>query len=155
MTEPTEIDGVPEELRAVARAVFSGQPPRPDGTLLLDSGRNPWRALDDALAAVLPTYREMVLREATKQDWEAKLSDLAEESIRANFTTMIEKLADERMASLADLIRADTRPKVSAEIIAERDSLPDVTIDDRIYRTAMVLAARIALNGPTNPEEVA
>ena len=53
------------------------------------------------------------------------------------------------IAAVMPLHEGMVRAKVSAEILAARDSLPAVTIDDRIYRTAMVLAARVATSGPT------
>ena len=55
---------VPDELRNIAREAFAGRPADAEGTLALPVDRNPWRALDDALAAVmaavLPAHEAMV-----------------------------------------------------------------------------------------------
>jgi hypothetical protein len=57
----------PDEIRDIARAAFAGQPAKADGTLALSVGRNPWRALDDALAAVQPHIAAHTLRDFA--DW--------------------------------------------------------------------------------------
>lgn len=50
-------EDVPDEISDVARRAFSGRKPAADGTLMLPADRNPWRALDDALTAVIPAIR--------------------------------------------------------------------------------------------------
>jgi hypothetical protein len=54
------------------------------------------------------------------------------------------------MPSYEALVRA----KVPAEILAERDNLPEASVDDRIFRTAMILASRVATVGPTRAPQV-
>lgn len=51
---------VPDELLRAAKEAFAGRPPSADGVFALDTGRNPWRALDDALAVVLDRHEAMV-----------------------------------------------------------------------------------------------
>ncbi|MCW2901755.1 MAG: hypothetical protein JWO67_4020, partial [Streptosporangiaceae bacterium] len=51
---------VPEPIRAIARRAFAGRPPDAEGVFSLLSDRDPWRALDAVLAAVLPAHEAMV-----------------------------------------------------------------------------------------------
>lgn len=51
---------IPEGIRDLARAAFAGRPADREGQYRLDVNRNPWTALDDALAAVVPAIREQI-----------------------------------------------------------------------------------------------
>ena len=53
------------------------------------------------------------------------------------------------LAAAMPSYEAIVRARVSAEILAARDSLPVTTIDEQILQTGMVLAARVATVGPT------
>lgn len=59
---PETPETTPDEIREIARAAFAGRPPMADGVFALPTDRNPWRALDDALGAVLPAHEAMVRR---------------------------------------------------------------------------------------------
>ncbi|MFV2172291.1 hypothetical protein ACFHW2_12095 [Actinomadura sp. LOL_016] len=61
---------LPEDIRETAREAFAGRPRNADGALSLPVTRNPWLALDDALAATVPAVQAAALR-ATADDWEA------------------------------------------------------------------------------------
>ncbi len=92
MTEPLKAEDIPAHLRDIARAAFSGQPPRADGTLLLDTGRNPWRALDEALAAVLPEHEKQIRAEFAAE-WAAILQEMREDG-HVDLRTPIHMLRD-------------------------------------------------------------
>jgi hypothetical protein len=66
--EPEPRPDVPDDIREAARAAFAGQPPDADGQYVLMSTRDPWEALDDALAAVLPVLRQRAEQAERERD---------------------------------------------------------------------------------------
>jgi hypothetical protein len=93
MSQPTQPgQDVPDELRAIARQAFAGRPADAEGALSLDSARNPWVALDDALAAVLPAIRK---DERTKVAEEIAQALLAPMTMTNREMTEIGKIVDD------------------------------------------------------------
>lgn len=65
MADSTHPVDVPDEIRQRARAAFSGRPPMPEGVYVLPLNRNPWTALEEAIAAVVPAIRQAERGRAT------------------------------------------------------------------------------------------
>lgn len=107
---------IPDELMRTAKEAFAGRPPSADGVFGLDSGRNPWRALDDALTAV---FEELDL----PPDWfdppepdVCRPVDIDGETIRVRGEQPVN---EETKAAMADVVRAAKR-RHEAEKAAER-----------------------------------
>ena len=96
------------------------------------------RVMRICLAATLPEHERMVVeRIACQPPGSVVISE-------AEYAALTDGL---------DEIERRIRAKVSDEIFAVRASLPVATIDDQIYRTALVLAARVAIAGPTQASQ--
>lgn len=112
--QPTPRPDVPMELLMIAQAAFSGRKPMADGTFVLPSNRNPWAALHDALAAVLPAHERQVM---------TKLFGTPEE-VAAREAEARERTPDDTVR-LCEMARPGeherrVREQVAAEILAAR-----------------------------------
>ena len=96
---------LPARMRDAAKRAFAGRPPMADGAYALDSGRNPWTALNDALDAAMSVRWE---------DHAATVARLAQAESRAEHAEgQLSALRDHRARWELEKARAD---KAEAEL---------------------------------------
>ncbi len=110
----------------------------------MDQAQAEWEASGESPRCAVVNIGGEEIRIQGGADMPEPLHNAVSEVIGAARRAMAEAKAAERAE-----IEREVRAMVSAEILAERASLPATTIDEQIFQTGMVLAARVATVGPT------